>query len=136
MKSKFIKNLLDVLHWSEVTFFAFSKSHAKHRTGFYLRTEVRFMAILFFELLVFFSKFGLLSKTMVDENSNIKTFPGFGSTPPSRTMPSNLQAEQNQIQCCALTIPGRLRISGTVEHYVKFKKIPSILESSKPKMRF
>ena len=44
MKSKFIKNLLDVLHWSEVTFFAFSKSHTKHRTGFYLWTEVRFMA--------------------------------------------------------------------------------------------
>ena len=32
---------------------------------------------------------------MADENSNIKTFPGAGSTPPSRTMPNNLQAEQN-----------------------------------------
>jgi len=32
---------------------------------------------------------------MADENSNIKTFPGSGSTPPSRTMPNNLQAEQN-----------------------------------------
>ena len=32
---------------------------------------------------------------MVDEISNIKTFPGSGSTPPSRTMPNNLQAEQN-----------------------------------------
>ena len=32
---------------------------------------------------------------MVDENSNVKTFPGSGSPPPSRTMPNNLQAEQN-----------------------------------------
>ena len=32
---------------------------------------------------------------MVDENSNLKIFPGSGGTSPSRTMPNNLQAEQN-----------------------------------------
>ena len=29
---------------------------------------------------------------MADENTNIKTFPGSGSTLPSRTVPNNLQA--------------------------------------------
>ena len=32
---------------------------------------------------------------MADERSNIKTFPGSGTTPPARVMPHNLQAEQN-----------------------------------------
>ena len=32
---------------------------------------------------------------MSDEQSNIKSFPSVASAPPARTMPHNLQAEQN-----------------------------------------